>query len=84
MQACKKKIKIKIKIKENRVKCKLIFSHFIIYWDNIWQGITVATKKLHYFVRFLFKGINVLFAEELMYRGGIVYRILPSSINEIS
>jgi hypothetical protein len=60
MQAYKKKIKIKIKIKENRVKCKLIFSHFVIYWDDIWQDITVATKKLHYFVRLLFKGIDVL------------------------
>jgi hypothetical protein len=59
-QACKKKRKRKRKIKENRVKCKLIFSLFLIYWDNIWQDIMVATMKLDYFVRFLFKGIDVL------------------------
>jgi hypothetical protein len=52
MQAYKKK-------KKKKKKEDLIFSHFIIYWDNDWWDVAVSSKKLHYFVRFLPMSINV-------------------------
>ncbi len=53
-QACKKKMK----------KEALIFSHFIIYWDNVWWDVAVSSKKLHYFVRFLSKGMDVFMLKD--------------------
>jgi hypothetical protein len=64
MQACKKKKKKKEEKKqeeekENKNEEDLIFSHFIIYWDNVWWNVAVSSKKLHYFVRFFSDGIDV-------------------------
>jgi hypothetical protein len=38
---------------------KLVSSHFIIGWDNIWGDISVITKELGCLVRFLCQGIDV-------------------------
>jgi hypothetical protein len=38
---------------------KLIFSHFIVHRDSVWQYIAVASKKSHYLVGLFFKGIDM-------------------------